>query len=142
MPSIKTSLTVFLILYATAFNSAHAFGDGSRIFRSFDENSNGYIEAEEITNFRLQQFTKADKNQDGVLTEDEFEKLGSRFKNRSPDSLIFSTVDTNQDLAVSENELLEAKSMIDLGDTDSDNALSLEEFQAVIKNLKEKRKAK
>ncbi len=123
-----------------------------RLFARLDANQDGKVEIDEVPAEGRDRFAKLvernDKDGDGALSQDEFvtdnpvrnASTTRPLADRDP-AEVFKFIDRNGDGKVEADEAPEARReglarMIERGDKDGDNALSLEEFTAIAKRVR------
>ena len=127
-----------------------------RLFERLDAKGDGKVVLDEVPEKRREMFQKlmarVDKDGDGAVTREEFAKAGpppggdAGKPGRRPESgrgpaELFKRMDRNADGKVTADEVPEERrplvaKMIERGDKDSDQALSLEEFSTVFEQRK------
>ncbi|MDZ4737188.1 MAG: EF-hand domain-containing protein [Rhodospirillaceae bacterium] len=121
MAAVFAAATAGVSLSATA-------GSGSKMLERYDSNADGAIDRDEFMTGRDDWFAKLDANNDGVVTETEFDEAIAQFRTetgserRGPD---FSKIDSDEDGSATRAEFeAAAERMFTRFDRNGDGVLS------------------
>ena len=125
-------------LPATAAENPRA----QRAFDRLDSNHDGKVDAAEMEAMRAARFKRLDVNGDGVISNSEQNRAESRIRRRAAllEARIarqFEQMDTDRDLAVSEDEFVGAPPLA-RADANQDGAVTRAEFDAAIAAVRER----
>jgi Ca2+-binding EF-hand superfamily protein len=126
------SFLIFTMALAGIATPALAQRGGDDWFAGADTNADGFVTRTEFLAYRDAQFTKLDRNRDGVISPADFPRLAKR-KPEALDRLMeaLGGADSNGDGAISRSELAQSPPMMfDRADADHDGRVTKAEYDA------------
>jgi Ca2+-binding EF-hand superfamily protein len=121
-----------ILASAPAFASANAAAVLERMAGA-DSNRDGNITRAELIRYRAANFSRLDRNSDGVLTRDDIPAIAARLNPDLDFDRLMAQFDGNDDRRVSRDEFVNGPTTyFDRADTNNDNILSQAERSAAM----------
>ena len=143
MPHQRPLISSLVLLAATivpaASLAATANGNAALLERvgAADTNRDGAITRAEMLTFRAANFSRLDRNGDGVLKRSDIPAMAKRFNPNIDFDQLVKQFDANKDGAVSRAEFVEGPTAVfDLADVNKDGVLTTAERNAAVKAAK------
>jgi Ca2+-binding EF-hand superfamily protein len=131
MPRLLTAAALLCLFSASSMAQGMRHG-GEGMFERADANNDGSVTKDEFIAARGQQFTRFDRNSDGYLDSNDVPKrLAARRKQNGGGEMHGGQFDTDADGKVSKDEFINGPTLIfDRADADKNNVLDAKELAA------------
>lgn len=135
MKYLPITAALLCLTAGTALAQDRAMSRLATVFDEVDTDGNNAISHAEFLSFRAAQWSRLDRNGDGVLSQKDFPRFGTaRANGRFAGVAVF---DTNADGVVSEAEFVNGPTpAFDQADTDGNGVLTRNEVEAAARNAR------
>ena len=137
-PHIATALMLIAVC-GSAAQSYAANGNAVLLDQigGADTNRDGFVSKPELIAFRASNFTRLDRNGDGVLMRSDIPAMAKRFRPEVDFDRLIKQFDGNKDGKITRSEFVDGPTTIfDAADTNKDGLLSKAERNAAVKAAK------